>query len=280
MKENRYFPTWKRWLKIGRLVPLITSLAGAIAILLSLFGLLSASLLEQIIVALLTLLSIDALVERLSLLERIDERLERLPDQELLRDRSQLIRMEELGANATEIWAAGIALVSIVHPYYDFYLKKLRDGCNLRFLVLDPNSDAVGVRDKQLSAFTIREDITTSLVVLDNLMKQRLLKGKCEVRLSRTYLPFSLVIVDGKKEHALMTVEMLTYKTNLHERPHFQLTKRNNQSWFELFYGQFQSLWNDSLVYKTRSKTLPFDKRNPDHDAPIDGHITSKPTTS
>ncbi len=256
MQDSKIIPTWKSWLKIGRLIPLLTISAAAIVGILSLLGRFQVTMAEGVIIALLTLLAVDALVERLSLLEKIDERLGRLPAQEFLQDRSQLIRMEELAANATEIWAAGITLVSILHPYYHFYLRKLRDGCNLRFMVLDPGSGAAKIRDKQLPATTITEDIRTTLVVLGNLRSQKELKGKCEVRLSPSYLPFSLVIVDGTKDKGRMIVELLTYKTDLGQRPHLILRKQENYRWFDFFNGQFEGLWKDSTPVANRQKVM------------------------
>lgn len=185
-------------------------------------------------------------LERLGLLVKIDEKLEKWPEQELLRDRSELIRMEELAVGATEVWAAGISLASIIHPYDAFYIQKLKEGCNLRFLVLEPNSNATKVWDKAQLNPTSTKDIETSLEVLENLMKLEKLKGKCQVRLASIYLPYSLVIVDGPKDSGRMIVEMLAYKKSLHDRRHLQLTKRNHEKDFRFFCEQFELLWADS----------------------------------
>jgi len=246
MQDNRYFPMWKSWLRIGRLIPLLTISAAVTVEILSLFGLFEVTMSENVIIGLLTLLAADALVERLTYLEKIDERLERLPEPELLRDRSQLIRMEDLAANAKEICAAGMSLISIIPPYVDFYIQKLRDGCNLRFLLLDPKSRAVTIGDQELLSQTMKNEIETSLRVLNKLIALEDSKGKCEVRLSRARLPFSMVIIDSQKDLGRMTVEFLAYKKDLRERPHIQLTKRDNYKWFQFFYNQFESLWQEN----------------------------------
>lgn len=254
MQDSKMIPTWKSWLKIGRLIPLLTILAAAIVGILSLLGRFQVTMAEGVIIALLTLLSIDALVERMSFLEKIDSRLERLPESEILRDRSNLIRMEHLAVGATEIWAAGISLVSILHPYYDFYLQKLKEGCNLRFLLLEPNSIAREVWDKAQRVPTTKKDIETSLQVIDNITKSSRLKGKCEARRSQFQLPFSLVIVDSQKERGRMIVELLAYKRSLPDRLHLYLTRRNHEKWFMFFYNQFESLWHDSSIRQTEAE--------------------------
>lgn len=245
MHETRSTSAWRDWLKLRRLLPLLT-IAFAVGVgVLSFFDLI-AQVPDEVIVTLLALIAVDALVERMSLLEKISARVEKWPEEEVLRDRSKLNRMEELAAGATEIWAAGISLVSIIRPYDNFYLQKLRDGCNLRFLLLNPNSKAAEVWNKKQQTPTAKRDIKSSLQALDGLIQYKTLKGKCEVRLTQAFLPFSLVIVNGQKEHGKMTVEMLAYKKNLHDRPHLQLTKRDHEKWFRFFYDQFEILWQDS----------------------------------
>ncbi|RIK73280.1 hypothetical protein DCC62_17710 [candidate division KSB1 bacterium] len=249
MHETRSASAWRDWLKLRRLLPLLT-IAFAVGVgVLSFFDLI-AQVPDEVIVTLLALIAVDALVERMSLLEKISARVEKWPEEEVLRDRSKLNRMEELAAGATEIWAAGISLVSIIRPYDNFYLQKLRDGCNLRFLLLDPNSKAAEVWNKKQQTPTAKKDIKLSLQSLDNLIKHRNLKGKCEVRLAQAFLPFSLVIVNGQKDYGKMTVEMLAYKKNLHDRPHLQLTKRDHEKWFRFFSDQFEILWQDSSERK------------------------------
>ncbi|MCL4707199.1 hypothetical protein KJ068_18750 [bacterium] len=245
MHETRRASAWRDWLKLRRLLPLLT-IAFAVGVgVLSFFDLI-AQVPDEVIVTLLALIAVDALVERMSLLEKISARVEKWPEEEVLRDRSKLNRMEELAAGATEIWAAGISLVSIIRPYDNFYLQKLREGCNLRFLLLDPDSEVVRVLNKKQQTPTIKRDIKSSLQALADLRNQKKVRGKCEVRLVQAFLPFSLIIVNSQKDHARMTVEFLAYKKNLHDRPHLQLTKRSDEKWFRFFCDQFEILWQDS----------------------------------
>jgi hypothetical protein len=199
---------------------------------------------------LLTLLSFDALVERLSLLEKIDAKLEKLPEQEILKDRSKLVPMEHFAAGAAEICASGVSLYSIIPPYYDFYIKKLQEGCYLRFMVLDPNSPGADVFNAAQRVQTAVDDIKTSLKFLEALLRYEKSRGKCEVRLSQFHLPFSMIIIDGQKDNGSMIVEVLVYKKSLPDRPHLNLTKRDHRKWFLFFYNQFETLWQDSIIYQ------------------------------
>lgn len=92
---------------------------------------------------------------------------------------------------------------------------------------------------------TTPEDSSIVLRNLENLMKLRA-KGKCELRISKRHLPFSLVFTDPKKSSGRMNVEILAPKVSLPSRPHVYLTKRDNEKWFDFFTAQFEQLWAES----------------------------------
>ena len=60
------FLRWKQWIKPNRLVPLLTILGAGTVLTLSLLGAIAFNLFENITIALLALLAVDALTERLS----------------------------------------------------------------------------------------------------------------------------------------------------------------------------------------------------------------------
>lgn len=170
-----------------------------------------------------------------------DPKLQKCP----LRDRSELVRIEELAHDAGEIAAAGVTLISLTNDYYDFFEEKLREGCKLRFLLLNPNSLAWKVwHQKQQQRITSPSDSENSLKKLDGLMRAGV--GGCEVRLSEAYLHFSLVTSDYTKDSGRMNVELLPFNVSLHYRPHFYLTRREDKRWFDFFLNQFESLWSKS----------------------------------
>lgn len=234
---------WKDWLRIRRLIPLITVLFALAVGILSILHRFQPTYVEGIIITLLALLALDSLVERVGLLEKIEERISRLPSSDQLKDRSGLRDIREMGISATEIVAAGPTLVQLITPNFDFFAKKMREGCNLKFVLLDPKSPAWEIWHQGQIAPT-RSDINSSLSILCELMRLKGAKGKCEVKLSQTYLHFSLVATDPKKERGQMNVEMLALKVSLHNRPHIHLTKREHEKWFNFFCDQFEQHWS------------------------------------
>ncbi len=238
-------PQLKKWLKFERIVPLgtvATALAAGIADVLDLIELTVA---EDVIITILGLLAADALVERTSILERIHEAVLSIPKREMLRGRDQIVRIQDMAAGAREIAAAGISLISLVNPNITFYRRKLDAGCNMRFLLLDPTSQALETWDAMLPAPTTAQDINSVLANLSTLLKHEA-PGRCEVRLSRVYLPFSLVMVDPGLDTGRMTVEMHVYKMGTDERLHFILDQVGDRKWFDFFRGQFEDIWEDS----------------------------------
>lgn len=241
---------WNDWSKFRRLIPLVTALAAVVTGILSLLRVLQPTFAEGIIITLLGLLAVDSLVERIGLLEKIEERVSHLPSADQLRDRDELTKInEEMGMSASEINAAGPTLHYLITSNYDFFAKKMREGCNLKFILLDPRSPAWDVWHQGQRTPTHRSDIAGSIKTLCELMdlESRGVAGKCEVKLSQTYLNFSLVMTDPEKEGGRMNVEMLPLKISIHSRPHVHLTKRAHKKWFDLFYEQFTQHWDNPL---------------------------------
>lgn len=171
----------------------------------------------------------------------------------ILRDRSQLMSVEQMAQDAVEISAMGITLVSLVSTRVDFFAEKLRNGCNLRFLILDPKSKAMEVW-KLSESISTPEDTVTVLKYLDALSRIENAKGKCEVRLANIYLPFGLVFTKKKKIGGAMNVEFLARNTSIANRPHFHLLEQENEKWFDFFHDQFEALWQKSSPRKVSAK--------------------------
>ena len=131
--------------KLGLVVPLVTTVGAATAIVLSTIGILTLSLAESIIIALLALLAIDALTERVSLLQLIDQKISSLSEEQALRPRDKILQPREYARSASEICITGISASSMTNQDMTFYKEKMTDGCNIKILILDPDSEAVQV---------------------------------------------------------------------------------------------------------------------------------------
>jgi hypothetical protein len=164
----------------------------------------------------------------------------------VLRRRREIPPLEEQGKGASEVAVAGVSLISLV-PYTHFFEERLRVGCKLRFLLLDPKSDALTIWDMASRFPHARPDIERTLNNITEILRNtKAVEGQCEVRLSKLFLPFSIVAIDPAREDGSMIVEYHTYKSTLGERPHVWLTRYTDSYWFKFYQDQYELLWRDS----------------------------------
>lgn len=119
---------WKQWFKPSRLIPLLTILAAGGAIVLALLNVIQLNIAEEIIIALLALLAVDALTERLSILETLNSRLGRLSAGRTLKGRTDILSPVEHARHASEVCILVVHGASVIPPYSGFYKKKLQSN--------------------------------------------------------------------------------------------------------------------------------------------------------
>lgn len=158
------------------------------------------------------------------------------------RDRSELINVREMAENASEIWACGVTLISLLTVENFFLEQKLRLGCSLRFLLLDPGCSAMEMWHEG-RRFSTPADSDSCLRLLAGLAKSSGNPDSCEVRLSKMFPPFSLVISDPHGSEGAMNLELLAFKMPLAARPHIHLRRKHDPRWFDFFVSQFEELW-------------------------------------
>lgn len=132
---------WTNWLRLRRVVPIVTILLSLSLAAADLTGHLPLKNRDGLIVALLALLALDSLIERVAVVDSIERRLANLEAPSVLRDRSSLTQMTTMAVGAKKIAACGITLVSLVPAHHDFW-KENRRGVNLRFMMVDPDKIA------------------------------------------------------------------------------------------------------------------------------------------
>jgi hypothetical protein len=166
MQETKYNPTWRSWLKIGRLVPLLTILTATVVGILSFLGHFQVTMAEVVIIALLTLLSFDALVERLSLLEKIDTRLEKLPKPEQLFSSNILLQsaqqcglmriharsreahdelLQQLESSTRQVDLQGLTISDLVHKdeWLRIMKQRIASGIQVRIVIISPENPSL-----------------------------------------------------------------------------------------------------------------------------------------
>jgi hypothetical protein len=242
---------WKRWIKPSRLVPLLTILGAGTAIILSLLGIIGLSVAENIILALLALLAIDALTERLSILEKIENKLSSLPSGQRLRTRDEIPSVETQATYASEICIIAISAVAVLPRNLPFFQKKVKSGCKIRVILLNPDSSSLQTFNLLDKGYTAKSDIERTLRLLKELAQIEWAKDKCEIRLSEVFLPFSMFAVDLQKESGSMVITYHDYRTAsiFSERANIFLTQFDDAEWFNYYREQFENFWSDATLW-------------------------------
>lgn len=241
---------WIRWIKPSRLIPLLTILGAGTAIILSLFGITGLSVAENIILALLALLAVDALTERISILEKIETRLSSLSGGQQLRTQAEIPSVEKHAGYASEICVIAISAASLLLRNIPFFEKMVKNGCKMRVILLNPNSSSLQTLNLLDGGFTTKSDINKTLTILKDFAQIEGVKDRCEIHLSEVFLPFSMFAVDLQKESGSMVITFLNYRTSstFRERPNIFLT-RSDTEWFNYYREQFEQAWSKTTLW-------------------------------
>jgi hypothetical protein len=242
--------SWKKWLSFSRLVPLSTIIASLLANVLAAIGILQATPIEQIILALLALLAADALTERVSILEKIHNSLQMAQSVKYLRGRSELPDVQSQASDASEICIVAISAISLSIRHLGFFEEKIQGGCKVKMILLNPNSSALPVWNLQYKVTSTDSDIQATLGALKELAGRKNARGSLEIRLLDVFLPFSMMATDLNKQYGTMIIEYHTYKTAIGDRPHIFLTPQNEPHWFKFYKQQYEKAWSEAKTWE------------------------------
>lgn len=238
----------RRVFRLNRLIPFVTLLGAGVAVILSLLQILKVSLSEGIIISLLGLLAADALIERVGVLERLERALAAIRVGNTLRRRQEILPIQQHAAGASEICIVAISAISIAHANVHFFSDKVREGCAIRMILLNPKSPHLRTFDLQYGTATGEKSIAASLSAFEGVLQEES-RGSFQIRLSEVFLPFSIVAIDPNTDHGSMIVEFYAFRKKVGERPHVHLTAADNSHWFRYFRDQFETAWSDSIVW-------------------------------
>jgi len=166
----------------------------------------------------------------------------------ILRTRKQLPPLEERLKHTKEIRITGGSLFRLSSEYIGFFEDKAKEGCHLKFLLLNPNCTAAKLIAKNIVYEVENYEVYKNNInnALGNL---KTLKNKfpemVQIRISDFIPSYSLFICDPVKQEGNIMVELYTYGVPTRERPHLILLKSREPDWFKFFLKQFDNIWNN-----------------------------------
>lgn len=176
-----------------------------------------------------------------------------------LKSRTEFQPLGEQFATASEIVLVAVSGNSLFGPHYALLERKLKEGCKLRVVLLDPEGKAVKMWDAISKEAILSKSIPTeseiisSLNYLKALIRSEKTKGLCEVRLTNFFLPYSMIIVNPHtKDTCSVIVEFHAFQTPPSNRPHIRLDL-DDQPWFDFYLKQFEDVWASTKEWKPPS---------------------------
>jgi len=208
-------------------------------------------------------LAVSILVDRFSKLKRIENQTNELTDllknkegktsiKEVLSTRRMLKPLEDRLQSSKEIIITGGSLFRLSSEYVGLFESLLKDGCNIKLLMLNPESNSAKLTAENI-VYEIGDFESYKNHINSSLKNFGKLKEKYPENLSiRTsdFLPsFSLFGIDVTKPNGNIMVELYTHDVPTRERPHFNLLQQREPFWFEFFHKQFQKVWGKSVEF-------------------------------
>lgn len=276
MRPTNSLSQWRKWSKASRLIPLLVILGAGVAIVLSLFQVVTLSIAEDIIIALLALLAVDALGERLGVLDRIEthvadlrKRIEsRTSADEVLHLRDELLSFSSQMQKGDEIWVAGRSLVVLLNNYSNQIQQAAKSGKRFRFLIVDPDNlplmNAIATSSYPYPAAATVEQVGRQALAHLKLLVENTPEGTIEVRLANHIPTCVHFIIDGETSHGQMVIEMYSYRISPGQRLHMRLTRSADSRTFASYLRQFNNMWRDARPFpnnKVSSAPLPITKQ-------------------
>lgn len=248
---------------------------GFVALLLNELGFLSHEKLGSFILAMICFLVTSELVQKIRTMRRIESELSQtnqntakilyeLPmltntsADRFFVNRQGIPNFDTFTQNAKTIDVYGTSLSSISNEYLGYCIDKVKDGCSIRFLLINPRGKAVELVGKRNSEAdydpkVFRKQLVLSLEKLTSVSKVSGL-GKCEVRVIDQSPSFGMLIIDKAKAGGQIMVQLFPHKRDKTKRPFFVLEqRRDGNSWLKYFEEQFEALWADSIPWNGSS---------------------------
>ena len=175
--------------------------------------------------------------------------IQRLSDENgILKMRSMVPTLRSMFDGAETISIAAVSGLGLVNHNRGLLEEQLRLGRKVRVMLLDADHrDALDAWDRLSNPpmNTPEEDIRSSLRMLMALASLRDYPGSCQVRVSDTLFPWSLIICE-KADISQMQIELHAYRRAPEERPNILLADKADAHWFRFFSQQFELAWSNA----------------------------------
>jgi hypothetical protein len=226
----------------------VTVTIAIVLVVLNVVGIAPQTWVAPLILAVLALLSIATLGNRYRL-ETVLQNMNQTAGRLLLG--SYPSNLESDVENAKELWIVGISLYATTIKYYSSLESKLKKGCSIRVLLVNPDGQSVQMAAMRKYGLINVEDertrIRTSLQRLCELQKGA--KDRLEIRTLDNPLTFGAFAIDPETSGGVLYVEHYGFKTR---RDHVRklVLHRNDEGWYNSIKTEIYDLWKSAIEWK------------------------------
>lgn len=230
----------------------IKNVVPTIIVILSFLGIFFKSKLfidsSDIVLAAISFLAIDALIERIGILNKIGEDVNFLRRRfthnadSVFKNRKEFPRFEELiNKGNKEICISGIALDSVAR-HVGLLQKRIEEGISFRILILSLSA----VNETALFLGEDSKAMKSRLKTNSELLRKIEIDYPQKIKIKElpARQPIGFFIVDPSLSNGFLTLEFyITHVTNT-DRPFIYLSKTESAKWFKIFCDHYDDLWN------------------------------------
>ncbi|MEU8243821.1 hypothetical protein AB0C07_36675 [Actinoplanes missouriensis] len=149
---------------------------------------------------------------------------------------------------ARDLLVTGATRNTLLTSGYARFERLLRAGCRLRFLLIDPDADAMAIAAERYyvhrDANAARERVRYALKLLSEL--RRSTGGDLTVRLTHYPLSMGLIVVDPTGSGGVVLAEFYQYQAGA--EPCFVL-RESDDPWFGYFVDEAEAIWQAAGEY-------------------------------
>lgn len=161
----------------------------------------------------------------------------------------------------SEVCISGMNLRRTATSHIGLFERRLKEGATLRFLLVDPNSDAVSIIADRNYVYkdseVLKSVIQSSLESLCHMGAGQNVNGTLEVRVLRYVPSYGLTMIDPNQSGGRILVDAYPYRVPPDDYPCFWLEREKDGRWFQFFRAQFSAMWESAKPIDMTSLDSP-----------------------
>lgn len=205
------------------------------------------------ILILLVLIATSQLVDKLRSFRLIEKKIQEISinlqrNHSVLRKSPDRLNIQEEAKDASTIDVLAWSGVGLFAQLDGFFEQKVNSGCSIRFIIVNPSSEAANVIYDNSHYKEIKTDINSMVERYKKFyLRNKNSSGRIELRMVNWVTPYTMIIIDGNKPGGILSLGLnpAYLLTPEDTRRHIIIESQNEREDFLYFSKQYNQLWED-----------------------------------